>query len=87
MPIRLEINNRALYELRRHPALRADLERRGRAILNACGGEAAGYAMSSGQGARNPQGRWRVGVVAVTGAAIRDNATNNTLIRALSAGR
>lgn len=87
MPTRLEVHNQGLYALRRDPAIRADLERRGRAILNACGGEAEGYALSSGQGARNPQGRWRVGVVTTTNGAIRDNATNNTLVRALSAGR
>lgn len=87
MTTRLEINAGALYELRSEPGVKADLERRGRAILAACGGEDAGYDMGSEQGARRPQGRWRVGVFTRTEDAKQDNAEHNTLVRNLSAGR
>jgi hypothetical protein len=85
--IELEINAGALYRLRSEPGVVADLERRAQAILAACGGTEAGYAVGSEQGARRPQGRWRVAVYTRTNEAKRDNAVNNTLIRNLSAGR
>ncbi|AAN07930.1 hypothetical protein AVANI_12 [Mycobacterium phage Avani] len=43
-----------------------------------------GFAVSSRQGARRPQGRWRTSVAAVSPYARRHNAKHNTLIRALS---
>jgi hypothetical protein len=87
MTTRLEINAGALYALRGELGVRLDLERRGRAVLDACGGEDAGYEMASEQGARRPQGRWRVAVYTRTEEAKEDAATNNTLIHNLSAGR
>ncbi|WP_280331486.1 hypothetical protein [Nocardia wallacei] len=75
-----KLRRNSLYELRSEPGVRAELERRGQAILDAVGGEAAGYMMSSSQGARKPQGRWRVAVFTATWEAMHDNAKNNTLI-------
>jgi hypothetical protein len=81
MSFRLEIREGALYELRSAPGVQAELERRARAVLEACGGEAAGYALSSGQGAKRPQGRWRTAVYTSNLNARVDNARNQTLIR------
>lgn len=87
MAVRLEINAGALYELRGEPGVKEDLERRARAVLEACGGEEAGYDMGSEQGAKRPQGRWRTAVYTRTEEGKRDNAEHNTLVRNLSAGR
>lgn len=77
---RLVMKDGALYKLRREPGVRADLERRGRAVLARCG-EANGYMMSSVQGARSPQGRWRVSVFTANARAMVDNRRHNTLVR------
>ncbi|RBO82070.1 hypothetical protein [Nocardia puris] len=84
---RVDWNLEAFRQLRSAPGVVADLERRGRALMNACGGEAAGYVMTSEQGARNPQGRWQVSVIAASEEARIDNGQNNTLIRNLGAAR
>jgi hypothetical protein len=42
-----------------------------------------GYKTSSRAGRRNPQGRWRTTVITANYAAMRDNAKNNTLTKAL----
>lgn len=83
----VKINNRALYDLRRAPGVRADLERRGRAVLEACGGTAKGYMMSSFQGAKHPQGRWHVNVFTATPYAMASNMKHQTLVRAFKAAR
>lgn len=85
--VRIEIKRGALYDLRREPGVRQDCERRARAVLQAAGGEAAGYMMSSSQGAKRPQGRWRAAVFTSNFDAILDNARNNTLVRAFGAAR
>lgn len=85
--VRIKWNIPGWKKLRSEPGVRADLERRGNAVLRAAGGVAAGYEMSSRQGAAKPQGRWRVSVAAVTPRAKRSNVKRNTLIRALEAGR
>lgn len=74
------------YQLRSEPGVVGDLEARGGRVQSAAGGTAAGYDMDSRQGAKGPQGRWRVTVAAVTRGAMLDNARNNTLLRALGAG-
>ena len=80
-------NPKALYDLRRSPGVVGDLTKRETAIFNAVGGAAAGYSTSSMQGASKPQGRWRKTVAATDAKSKRDNAKNNTLLRATSAGR
>ncbi|MGY2019398.1 hypothetical protein [Nocardia gipuzkoensis] len=84
---RIEMKQGALYELRRAPKVRQDLERRARAVQDACGGPAAGYLMSSTQGAKKPQGRWRTAVFTANIEAMLDNRRNNTLVRAFRAAR
>lgn len=82
------VHNIAGYHaVRTAPGTVADLERRGRAVLSAAGGRLAGFSMRSRQGKKNPQGRHRVTVAAVTKKAKRTNARENTLIQALDAGR
>ncbi|QXW04009.1 hypothetical protein [Rhodococcus globerulus] len=83
----IEWNPQALYELRSSPEVVADLTRRTAAVFNAVGGASAGYSMSSMQGARKPQGRWRETVAATGTKAKRDNAKNNTLLLATGAAR
>ncbi|EME14806.1 hypothetical protein [Rhodococcus triatomae] len=85
MAVKIVWNQGAMYELRSSPEVVALLEAIGNRILEAAGGEQAGYVMSSQQGAKRPQGRWRVSVATATAEAMLDNAKNNTLIRALGA--
>ncbi|ATL65140.1 hypothetical protein [Nocardia terpenica] len=77
-------NKNAFYNLRRGPKVVRELESRGRRIAAAAGD---GFAVDSHQGARRPEGRWRVTVFAATAKAKRRNATDNTLVKALGAGR
>lgn len=84
---RVVIKRGALYDLRRAPGVRRDLERRGEAVHQAAGGDESGYGMSSSQGDKNPQGRWHVGIFTKNFEAILDNARNHTLLRALDSGR
>ena len=74
----------ALYEVRRLPAVQAEVERHALRIATAAG---AGFSWGSRQGMRRPQGRWRAIVYPETWAARRRNARDNTLVRALGGGR
>lgn len=85
--MRLVFKRDAMYDVRQQPKVRADLEQRAEAVAEACGGEAAGYATSSTQGAKRPQGRWRTAVYTRNFAAILDNARNNTLVRKFGRAR
>jgi len=87
MKTKLVMKPDALYKIRGAPGVVAELERRGQAVLEAAGGEAAGYQMSSKQGRKAPQGRWRVTVFTRTPRAMRSNAKNNTLVRAFGSAR
>lgn len=84
MASRVRLNNKAFYEIRRSPGVVAELESRARKIQAACG---EGFEMSSQQGVKRPQGRWRTTVAAISPKAKRKNAKYNTLLRALGAGR
>lgn len=80
--------NKGFHELRSHPNLVADLERRGRRITddaNATLREGRGYRMSSFQGRRKPYGRWFVQVYTSSDHAKRSNAKHNTLQRLFDA--
>lgn len=84
--IQVKINRRGFYALRSAPNVVADLERRGRRVRDAANRsmpEGEGYAMSSFQGAKKPQGRWFVQVYTRTTHAKRSNAKHNTLIKAM----
>ena len=78
--------NRAFYDLRRDPAVVAELERRGRRVVAAANRtlpENQGYRMGSFQGKRKPQGRWFVQVYTASNHAKRSNAVHNTLLSVL----
>ena len=82
--MRIKWNNKGFYDLRREPGVVQDLERRARAVKEAAG---EGYEVGSIQGARNPQGRWRTSVITADYKSQKDNAKNDTLLRALDRGR
>lgn len=82
---RIVFKRDAFYNLRSSPEVVRELERRGRAVLEAAGGEEAGYMMSSSQGQKNPQGRWRVAVFTSNAKSMVDNQRHNTLIRSFGA--
>jgi len=82
----LKWSNRSFYDLRRHPEVVADLERRGRKVLTAANNTLRtrdGYSMSSFQGARKPQGRWFVQIYTRSTHAKRSNAKYNTLLKVM----
>lgn len=81
---RIEFNEDAFYELRRAPGVKVDLEARGNRVKSAAG---EGYELESRQGAKRDEGRWRVSVVTATPEAMEENQDENTLLRALEAGR
>ena len=79
-------NTGAFYKLRSDRAVIAELERRGRRVLNAANDtlrEGQGYRMSSFQGKKKPQGRWFVQVYTSSNHAKRSDAKYNTLLRAI----
>lgn len=96
----VKIHNRAAFQLRRDPAVIAELERRGRQIVNAANRtldenrlgnkvrsgrfRSVGYKMSSFQGRKVRQGRWFVQIYAASNHAKFSNARHNTLIRVLN---
>lgn len=82
--MRIVWNTKGFYQLRSHPAIVRNLESRARAIADAAG---EGYDISSYQGKTVKQGRWQVPVIATTAKAWADNKKNDTLIKALYAGR
>ena len=88
--IRVKLHNRGFYQLRSAPPVVADLERRGRRVLDAANRTMPGrdgYAMSSFQGKKKPQGRWFVQVYTRSNHAKRSNAKHNTLVSALEQAR
>lgn len=82
--VKVKHHLRGYYELRRAPGVVKDLEARGARMKRKCG---EGYEMSSQQGARRPQGRWRVAVFTQTNRAKRDNAKHATLLRSIDSAR
>lgn len=90
MAKKLKLDLKGFYELRRAPKVKADLERRAKAIAakaNSDSGLKDGYRTSSTQGRKDPQGRWRTTVITATIEAKIDNSKNNRLLRSLDAGR
>lgn len=77
---RVKLHNSAFTEMRKDANLVADLEARGHAIANAAG---SGYEVSSYSG----KTRHRVSVITESYDAAKDTAENNTLLKALDAGR
>lgn len=83
---RVKMNLSGFYRLRSDPRVIAELERRGRRVLDAANDtmpDGDGYAMSSFQGRKKPQGRWFVQIYTRSNHAKRSNAKNNTLLRVI----
>lgn len=81
--MRVKFNVPAFMALRRDPGVTQELHRRAKLIADACGGEDDGFHAEVTQG----RTRARASVVAVTYQARRRNARDNTMIKALDAGR
>ena len=88
--MRIDWNNDAFKAIRygRHDSsLIGLLEAEGQKIVDrANASSGGGYALGSRPGVARPQGRHRVTVITASYKAIRDNAKNNTLLRALGGG-
>jgi len=81
MGVRLKFNSAAYRALLTDPKMLADLEGRGRAVAAAAGEGVEVLPVET------PRRRAHVVVATTTSQAAKDNAENNTLIRALDAGR
>jgi hypothetical protein len=94
---RFEERNEGFYELRRSPQLQAlllSVAQNVAAGANDALGDVDGYPantehfrVSSQQGRKNPQGRWRATVITATGAAARYEAQNQLLLRLLGGAK
>lgn len=97
--VTVKVNNKSVREIRSSKPVVAELERRGRKIVNAANrtlGENSlrnrimgrrgrvGYRMSSFQGKRKPQGRWFVQIYTASNHAKHSCAKHNTLVRVLN---
>ena len=74
--VRIRWNVPAFEKIRRDPALADEMKRIADDIADRCG---EGYVAVRGHGVR----RDRAAVITTTGAAMRDNAENNTILRSL----
>ena len=83
MARKLKLNIQAFEEIRKSPAVVAELERRAKNVAEAAGGEAMGYKVTE-LVLEGPRGA--VSVMA-TGHAHFHNRRHHALIRALDAGR
>lgn len=81
--MRIVWNQKGFAQLLRAPGIRADLARRAENIAEACGGEPEGFIAVTGEG----RTRSRAAVIAASYGARRRNADDNTIVRALDAGR
>jgi len=79
MPTRIRWNHRAFEQIRRDPAVANELRKEADKIADRAG---EGYLAVDGNG----RTRSRAAVVTSNAEAIRDNAENNTLLRALGGG-
>lgn len=88
--VRIEWNRGALRSIRygdSAPKVREALEDWAERIAATANGgiSSDGYKTSSRPGRRVKQGRWRTTVITANAEAMQDNASNNTLVRALHA--
>ncbi|MCW1249658.1 hypothetical protein ODZ83_05560 [Acaricomes phytoseiuli] len=79
MANKLVFDEKALKELRKDPALRSDMKRRGKRLAEAAGGEALGYKVTD-LVLEDPRGA--VSIMATGKAAVLDRRSNN-LVRNL----
>ena len=80
MATKIKLSNAGFRELRKSPAVRAEILRRAEAVA-----AAAGDGFRAVESA--PRNRARAAVVPVTAEAAARNARENTLLHALDAGR
>lgn len=73
----------AHYEIRRSPEVRSAVDDLASMLASRAG---PGFTWSSQQGERRPSGRWRAIVFPETVEAMRRNARDNVLVRALGGG-
>lgn len=81
--VKVVITRAQRQKLLRSRALHDDLAKRADKIRDAAGGTSMGYLSDAGIGPK----RARASVVTGNGRAVRDNAANNSLVRAMDAGR
>lgn len=77
---RVKLHNKGFDQLRKDPTMVADINARAKAIAKAAG---PGYEVSPRSGKK----RHRASVITESYEAAKDNAENNTLLKALDAGR
>lgn len=85
--MRIVHNAQGYYELRSAPGVIADLEARAGRVKRAAEADGGKYVTGSRQGMRKPQGRWRTSVATADFRAMRNNAKNHSLLKALDSGR
>lgn len=85
--VRVEMNDDGFYKLRTSDKVRADLERRAKALADKCNRLASttGFRTSSVLGHGRSGGRWRTTVITARAGAIRHNAAHQTLIKNMDA--
>lgn len=83
MATRIKWKVKGFVELRKEPGVLADLDERARNIARAANQSSPGYFPSSELGKR----RARASVITGDADSMIDNAKNQTLLRALDAGR
>jgi hypothetical protein len=79
-------NKEGFYKLRSEPGVQKALDKwaaKVAANANRMSGLKDSFKTSSRQGARRPQGRWRTTVITADAQAMRNNAKNQTLTKAL----
>lgn len=90
--IKVKINNQGFYNLRRDPGLVSKMERGAQSVASQsmsqaqAAGHDANYAVGSVQGARKPQGRWRVSIITANAAAMVDNHYYQRILKNMRKG-
>lgn len=85
--MKIKWNTQAFYDIRRDGGVVAALDAKAESIASSASAMGDGlYVTGSRQGAKNPQGRWRASVVTADAQAMRENAKDHTLARALGNG-
>lgn len=85
--VTVKMNIPGFYQLRREPGVVADLVARGKRVQSVASSDGGTYVMGSRQGAKRPQGRWRVDVATGDYRTRVKNRKHNSLMRGLNAAR
>lgn len=85
--VTVKMNIPGFYELRSQPGVVADLVGRGKRVQSVASSDGGKYVMGSRQGAKKPQGRWRVDVSTGDYRTRVKNRKHNSLLRGLDAAR